>query len=172
MSTETQPDAAPPAKSKKIALIVVVVLGVVIGGGAGAFVAAPLLAGKVAPAKAASAVEEDSAASEGDVHGKGGAKVVHMVDNLVLNPARSGGARFLLLSVGLGVKDEATAKTLADRDPELRDVVLRYMGARTIEELADVTLRDSLKVQLRAAVTERFGAGAVSEVYFPQFVIQ
>jgi flagellar FliL protein len=171
MSTETQPEAAPPAKSKKLLLLVVIVLGVVIGGGAGAFVAAPLLAGKVAPAAG------DSSTRAGEDGGKkadakGGAKVVHMVDNLVLNPAKSGGARFLLLSVGLAVKDDATVQRLSDRDPELRDVVLRYMGARTIEELADVSMRDSLKAHLRAAVDERFGAGTVGDVYFPQFVIQ
>ncbi|HEY0969850.1 MAG TPA: flagellar basal body-associated FliL family protein [Gemmatimonadales bacterium] len=171
MSTETQPEAAPPAKSKKLLLIAVIVLGVVIGGGAGAFVAAPLLAGRVPPTAADSAAkgEEQAGKAKG---GKESAKVVHVVDNMVLNPAGSGGARFLLLSVGLAVKDEATVKTLSDRDPELRDVVLRFMGARTIEELADVGLRDSLKAQLRTAVGERFGAGTVIDVYFPQFVIQ
>ncbi|HEX6632048.1 MAG TPA: flagellar basal body-associated FliL family protein, partial [Gemmatimonadaceae bacterium] len=108
-------------------------------------------------------------------HGEKGAtegRVVHLVENLVLNPARSGGSRFLLLSVGFAVKDDATAKTLADRDPELRDVIIRCFGAKTVDELVDVALRDSLKVELQQAVGERFGPATVSAVYFPQFVIQ
>jgi flagellar FliL protein len=174
MSTAAQPDAAPPAKPKKLLLIVVIVLGVVIGGGGGAFVAAPLLAGKPPAAAADSGAHgEEATASEEGGHGEeGSAPVLHLVENMVLNPANSNGSRFLLLSVGLSVKDAAAAKSLADRDAEVRDVVLGIMGTRTIEELTDIARRDSLKAEIRTAVRERFGDGAAREVYFPQFVIQ
>jgi flagellar basal body-associated protein FliL len=61
---------------------------------------------------------------------------------------------------------------MKERDPELRDAVLRYLGAKQVEELSDVAQRDSLKLGIRAAVVERFGKGSVRDVYFPQFVIQ
>jgi len=175
-------DAAPPAaeqapkKSKKIVLIlVVVVLGVVLGGGAGAYLAGPLLAGGAPKAAAASGDHAPKGGEHDEEEGAAGDHAgapVHLVENMVLNPAASGGSRFLLLSVGFAVKDEAGAKVLETRDPELRDVVIRYLGAYTVDELVDIARRDSLKVGLRAAVTERFGAGAVRDVYFPQFVVQ
>ena len=95
-----------------------------------------------------------------------------MVENLVLNPAGTNGSRFLLLTIGLAVPDEAGSQALQARDPELRDVVIRQLGAKTVETLADITRRDSLKVELRAALVERFGKKSVLDVYFPQFVIQ
>jgi flagellar FliL protein len=184
MSTEADAPAPAPKKSKKLVLLAaVIVAGVVIGGGAGVYLAGPLLAGSAPPAAAdssapAEAGEHGEAAAEHDGGGEHGEKeaksgaVVHLVENLVLNPARSGGSRFLLLSVGFAVKDQAAAKTLADRDPELRDVIIRCFGAKSVDELVDVAMRDSLKVELRQAVGERFGAAAVSAVYFPQFVVQ
>lgn len=178
MSQETAAPAAEPAKkSKKLLLLVaVVLLGIAGGGVAGALLAGPMLAG-TAPAGAALAAAADTAADDEAAHGeegdgaRGGSPLV-IVDNMVLNPAKSGGTRFLLLSLGLSVKDQAVADAMAQRDPELRDAVLRYLGAKAVEELSDVTRRDSLKAGVKAALVERFGKGSVRDVYFPQFVIQ
>lgn len=179
MSTpDAQPSSAAP-KSKKILIVVAIVLGILAGGGAGVYLAGPLLAGSL-PARSASAESSAPAAGpdeddeQGDSASRAGAAgaPVHLVDNMVLNPARSGGARFLLLSVAFAVKDASVVKSMADRDPELRDVILRELGAREVEELADITRRDSIKIHLRSAVQKRFGKDAVRDVYFPQFVIQ
>jgi flagellar FliL protein len=179
MSSDASQAADAPKKSKKSLLLgLVIVGGILVGGGAGAFMAGPLLAGSAGPKAAAGAA--DAKGAEGE-HGSGaedgdGAEhapgVVHLVENLVLNPARTGGSRFLLVTVGFAVQDEAAAKLLTDRDPELRDAIIRFFGARGVDELGDIAQRDSFKVQLRAAVAERFGSATVREIYFPQFVIQ
>jgi len=176
MSTPDAQLPQAPSKSRKILIILAVIVGVVGGGGAGVFMAGPLLASKVPAASAATPAADSSAddePEEDDAHGGGhGAAPVHLVENMVLNPANSGGSRFLLLSVAFAVKDADVVKAMTERDPELRDVILRDLGARTVEELTDITLRDSIKVQLRAAVRERFGKDTVRDIYFPQFVIQ
>lgn len=179
MSSEVDAVAPPPAKSKKLLLLVAVIVGgVVIGGGAGVYLAGPLLAGGAPPAGAAATKEggeHGEAAAEhggGGEHGEAAGGVVHLVENLVLNPAKSGGSRFLLMSIGFAVEDEAASKMLEERDPELRDVIIRCFGAKTVDELVDVAHRDSLKTELRQAVDERFGASTVRDIYFPQFVIQ
>ncbi|MHB1223538.1 MAG: flagellar basal body-associated FliL family protein [Gemmatimonadaceae bacterium] len=177
MSTpdDQAPVASAPSKTKKLLTIIAIVVGVIGGGGAGVFMAGPLLAGKLPARSAPAAADSTARAAEGhDEDGKAGAAgaPVHLVENMVLNPANSGGARFLLLSVALAVRDAGVAESMAARDPELRDVILRDMGAREVEELADITRRDSIKVQLRAAIQKRFGKDAVRDVYFPQFVIQ
>lgn len=175
MSTPEDQPPATPSKSKKILTILAVVVGVVGGGGAGVFLAGPLLAGKVPAASAATVADSGSEADSSDYAGHEGGAVgapVHLVENMVLNPASSGGARFLLLSVAFAVRDAGVVKAMADRDPELRDVILRDLGARTVDELADITLRDSIKVQLRSAIQQRFGKDSVRDIYFPQFVIQ
>lgn len=166
--------AAPPAPAgkvkKSILLAVVVVLGIGLGGAGGVMMAGPLLAGGAPPASADAAdAREEEEEARADTTAP---PVVYMVENLVLNPAGTNGSRFLLLTIGLAVPDAAASTTLQARDPELRDVVIRSLGSKTVEHLADITRRDSLKLELKAALGERFGRKRVLDVYFPQFVIQ
>lgn len=195
------PAAPKSARTVPLALLLAVVLGLAVGGGAGTFAVGPLLAAGIAPAvqanaRAASAHkpkaghadaaegdstaddeagadDEDAPAAEGGHEGKEGAGTsVYTLDNLVLNPAESGGTRFLLLSISFQVKDAATLEAMKARDAELRDAVLVTVGNRTVEQLAQVGVRDSLKTELQAAAKKLFHKSVVKRVYFPQFVIQ
>ena len=169
--TPDAPAAAPAGKAKKtILLAVVVILGIGLGGAGGVMMAGPLLAGGAPPA--AADADAEHAEDEEPAADTAAPAAVYMVENLVLNPAGTNGSRFLLLTLGLAVPDEAASQALQARDPELRDVVIRQLGAQTVETLADITRRDSLKAQLRTALGERFGKKTVLDVYFPQFVIQ
>lgn len=177
MSAPESPDAPAPApapgKAKKtILLVLVVVLGIALGGAGGVMMAGPLLAGSAPPATADSAQAGEDEHEEEAKADSSAPTVVYMVENLVLNPAGTNGSRFLLLTVGLAVPDEAASQALQARDPELRDVVIRHLGSKSVETLADITRRDSIKVELKAALVERFGKKSVRDVYFPQFVIQ
>jgi flagellar FliL protein len=199
-ATDAAPDAPKSAKSVPLVLLLTVVVGLAAGGGAGAVGAGPLLAAGIAPAAqataraaraqaaathdgdSASADEEGGESSEGAAEGGGhGAKEggaegasapVYTLDNLVLNPAGSDGTRFLLVTISLQVKDAATLEAMKGRDAELRDAVLVTVGNRTVEQLASVAARDSLKAELQAAAKKLFRRNVVRRVYFPQFVIQ
>jgi flagellar FliL protein len=108
-------------------------------------------------------------------HGKEGAAVgapVYTLDNLVLNPAESGGTRFLLLSISFEMKTQESHDALKARDAELRDLILATLGSKTVEQLSDVAARDSLKLDLKAAAAKMLKKKQVVRVYFPQFVIQ
>ncbi len=118
--------------------------------------------------------EEEGEEAKGE-HGKEGAAAgapVYTLDNLVLNPAQSGGTRFLLLTISFEVKQADLVDAMKARDAELRDLVLVTVGNKTVEQLSDVASRDSLKVELKAAAAKLFKKKAIKRVYFPQFVIQ
>jgi flagellar FliL protein len=173
---------------KSLPLIVAIVAGLAVGGASGAFFVGPAMAKGIAPAgapvkmvaRAGEAADDaegehaDEEPAEGESEGEEGkpaTKPVHLLDNIVLNPAASGGTRFLLLSVAFEVKSAAVLEEMKARDAELRDVVLVTLGAKTVEELADMGAREPLKAELRAAAEKVFKKG-VKRVYFPQFVIQ
>ena len=141
---------------------------------AGAFFVGPRLAQGITPHVATAA---DSAAAEEGEHGEKGevtALPVYTIDNLVLNPAESGGTRFLLLTLAFELKDAATLEEMKTRDAELRDAVLVTVGGKTVEFLSEMSTRDSLKNELRTAAMKLFPKrkGAIKRIYFPQFVIQ
>jgi flagellar FliL protein len=79
------------------------------------------------------------------------------MENLVLNPAESGGSRFLLFSLAFELRDQAAHDAMKARDAEMRDVVLAALGRRTTEQLADMALRDSLKAEVGAAAARQLG---------------
>jgi len=172
----TEEAAAPSSKPKLPLLIGMVAVGLAVGGGTGAAFLGPMVAkklGKEAPivAHADSAAAEEEAAAE-DSTAEGAATPVHLLENLVLNPAGSGGARFLLLTVAMEVGSAKAAEDFKNRDAELRDIILTSLGTKTVDELTDISRREVFKKELQTAVTERFGKKAVKSLYFPQFVVQ
>ena len=172
------------APKKKLPLILMIVAGVAVGGGVGSFVVAPLLAdspGAAAGREDHAAEEsedgayEDEEAGEGD-HGGGGRPggpvAIHTLENVVLNPAGTGGTRFLMATIAFAVRDPTVIETMKARDAEIRDAVLDVLGAKTVDQLADIVGRDAMKEEVREALAPLFGKRAVRDVYFPQFVIQ
>ena len=196
MSNETAEQESEAPKGKKFLPIALIgIVGAVIGGGMGTFLVGPTLASKPAHAAEQTHGEDDEHGAEGDEaehgegeeyddadsssshgekggHGEGGSGEMYVIDNIVLNPAGSGGTRFLMLSLALELKAADAAAKLQSREPEVRDVVLRVLGSKTVEELADMAARDSLKSELRTEIGSLVGKRSVRRVYLPQFVIQ
>jgi flagellar FliL protein len=174
--------AAPTGIKAKLPLMVAIIAGLAVGVGTGAVVIGPVAAkalGFGVPAASADATAEHAAEGEEGDHATddsaaatGAAPSVLTLDNLVLNPAASGGTRFLLLTLAMECTDAASVTLLQSRDAELRDVVLSTLGGKTVEELADVSARDSIKTELITALNERFGKKTVVRLYFPQYVVQ
>lgn len=151
--------AAPPAAGKQ-KIIIMAVAGLVAGAAAGLFGVGPIVAKKVAAAPHEPKPE------------KVVSPVTHEFQNIVLNPANSGGNRFLMVSVAFELKDGAAEQTMKDREPEIRDRILALLGQKTIEELTDIKQRDAVKEQVLEVVRPLFPNDAVRKVFFPQFVIQ
>ena len=125
MSNQTAEQEGEASKGKKLLPIAMIgLVGAVIGGGMGTFFVGPTLASK--PAHAAEqtqggdaehgadsedAEHDEDASSHGetDGHGTGGTGEMYMIDNIVLNPADSGGTRFLILSLALDLGGAGTA---------------------------------------------------------------
>lgn len=143
--------------------------GLVLGGGVGGFVIAPKMGAGAAHAAEAS---DEHAAAEGDPDAPPAATATHHIENLVVNPASTNGARFLLVTTTIVAKNDAAAAELKDRDAEIRDRIVTLLGSRTIEQLSDPASRDVLKSDLAAAIGALFKEGTVKRILLPQFVIQ
>jgi flagellar FliL protein len=171
-TTPAEGEEQPQPTRGKLPLILSILVGLVVGGASGALALGPMVAKKVAPPVTTADVAAAAAPRKAD--GKEAKKpAIHVIDNLVLNPAESGGGRFLLLTVAFQMKDDATLAEIKGRDEEVRDAVLRVLGAKTVDELADVKRREGFRIELKTAIGGMFEEkDAVSRIYFPQFVIQ
>lgn len=191
-------EGAEPAKKKRsIPPFIMPLALALVGLGSGGFIGAKVVGPKLTAGIVKSLTIEDLNAhggqkktvagdgehAEGDVaEGEEGAKdgehapaapaPLYTIADLVLNPAGSGGTRFLMLSVAFDVKDSAAVETLKQRDAEIKDAVLALVGGKTVEQLAEVSAREPLKVEIRDLVQKITKQKFIKRVSFPQFVIQ
>lgn len=129
-----------------------------------------------APAEKPAEAHEEPAAKgkHGGGHGaKEGVKAtVFKMDNLIVNPAGSGGTRFLLASVAVEVPDERIEARMRERDFQLRDVVISVLERETLDSISLPGARDSIKLRLSGALNRVVKSETPLRVYLPQFVIQ
>jgi flagellar FliL protein len=154
--------AETPKASGKRTVLILAVAGLVAGSAAGLFGIAPVLA-KRKSAKVETHKTDGKLAE---------AAVVHSIENLVLNPAGSGGTRFLMVTATFELKDGGVEQQMKDHDAEVRDHILAMLGKKTVEELSDITLREGMKQEVLASVAGLFPKDGVRKVFFAQFVIQ
>jgi flagellar FliL protein len=161
-AAESSAAAETPKASGKRNIVILAIAGLAAGSAAGVFGIAPVLA-----TRKAAAVETHKA--EGKL---AAAAVTHSIENLVLNPAGSGGTRFLMVTATFELRDGSIEQQMKDHDAEVRDHILAMLGKKTVEQLSDITLRESMKQEVLAAVATLFPKDAVRKVFFAQFVIQ
>lgn len=165
-------DASPSPRSGTPLILALALAGLLLGGAGGFFLFAP--GGGAAPAAqgAAGAEGDEEAGGHGapDAEGKDG--VIVPLENIVVNPAATNGTRFLLVSAAFQLRDAATEAAFHTHELEIRDRVVAFLGSKTIPELTNPALRDTLKAEIVARVAPLFPAQAVQRVHFPQFVIQ
>ena len=97
---------------------------------------------------------------------------VYIVKDLIVNPAGTNGLRFLLTTIGLEVTSEETVKELDKRDVQIHDSIISILTDKTLPELDDIGVRDSLKVEIKNAINGELVTGKVLNVYFSKFIIQ
>lgn len=111
--------------------------------------------------------DEDDADGEAVTFG-----LFHEITGMTINPAGSGGSRYLLVNVALEAAEEETIAQIAEREFVVRDAMLAVMGAKTVPELADIAQRGALKDTLRMEINKVIDEGKVERFYFTQYVMQ
>jgi len=169
-------------KKGRLIPILMIVIGLAGGAAAGLLFVGPTVFGGPAEAAAESSDEEasddhsaPSEGQEGDESESGAAPAdgnLHTIANIIVNPAGSGGNRFLLVDLSLALSDDAEATELEARDVELRDALLALFGSQTVQQLTDIAQREVLKTDIRSLITGLLSHGEVEGIYFPRFVIQ
>lgn len=164
-------DAPPSGKSSKMSAVIVAIVGLAGGGAFGLTTLGPT----VGPMLADRASTSGEAGGGGGGHGaeaEEGASALHLIDNLVVNPAGSGGSRFLLTSVAVEVMDPAYTEVVFDHDFEMRAALIVLLGAKSVDELTDVSARAAMALEIERALVQILGPGIVRQIFIPQFVIQ
>jgi flagellar protein FliL len=160
--------------------------GLLVGAGTGALAAVPLAqrngSANHADSHAADTLSATAGSDRDDCNTKpgsdGDASATHsyLLEDLVMNPAGSGGTRFLIATVAIGVCSPEAVMRLQARDVEVRDRVLGVLGSMTVHQLvaaqSDGPVRDSLRAAVQRPLAGMFSGGIVRHVMLPRLVVQ
>lgn len=150
-----------------------IVVGLAAGGGAGALLVGPALAESgVFPGGEPAAAADSGTADHGSKKEKKGTKASYKIENLIVNPKGTEGTRFLMVTLVLELEGKEPTAVMEEREPEFRDLLIRTLGGHTVEELAAIERRGTLKEELRGVLQERLEEVEVRKIYLPRYVIQ
>jgi flagellar protein FliL len=94
------------------------------------------------------------------------------LDGFTINLLSDSGRRYLKSTINLELRDEESAEELEQKAPVIRDVMIRVMTSKTLEEIATAKGKDKLKDQLVNQINLRLRDAEVKNIYFVEFVIQ
>ncbi len=95
-----------------------------------------------------------------------------VVRDLIINPAGTGGLRYLLTSVGIEVTNEKAFAEIQSKEVIVNDILINVLSSKTLEELSDISKRKELRREIAKKVDEILTFGRVQNVYFSKFIIQ
>jgi flagellar basal body-associated protein FliL len=121
-----------------------------------------------AVAKPAAEEKKESESKEGE---EGGSDVV-LLDEIIVNPADTGGRRYLAVTVGFQSSLKEAEKAFEKNKPILRDALISLLSSKHLDQLSNIAYRDSLKFEIKEIVNTKMHAKAVDTVVFSNYVLQ
>jgi flagellar FliL protein len=83
-----------------------------------------------------------------------------------------GTSHLLRASIVLQTTGAKVAKELEERQAEVKDIIVTILRGRTPSSMTGRQGMESLRREIRDSINEQIAAGAVSDVYFPDLVMQ
>ena len=123
--------------------------------------------------------EEKSSEEEGGGHGGGhgeegaeGSDNMIVVDNLVVNPAGTGGTRFLATAIGFELKTGKASHAFKEKEIIVRDALITILSSQSVPQLSDFKQRERLRKLIKLRVQKLLKTDDIAAVYFTEFVLQ
>jgi flagellar protein FliL len=185
INVEDQKDAAAPKKGggMKKYFVIIIALQVVLAAG-GYF----LVMKYMRPDPAFNQVIEEGKKAEEEPKAAEVPKQIYNIEDVVVNPAGTGGSRYLSVSIGVEMdtpkteaasggegEGEGAAKAkspLDEKRPQLRDALIGILSAKTIDQLTTVEQKDLIRSEIASSFEKILAPAKVHNIFFIDFVLQ
>ncbi|MGZ5208313.1 MAG: flagellar basal body-associated protein FliL [Sulfuricurvum sp.] len=118
--------------------------------------------------------EDGHATSEENSHGSVSTEVgiMYPLDLFTVNLLSESGRRYLKVEMNLELEGEELAVELDTKKPVLRDIIIRILSSKSLEEISTAKGKETLKEQIVSELNTRIKDGKIKNVYFVDFVVQ
>ena len=192
-TVEVKDDGAKDAGSRKgmskLILFGGIGLGVVVLGVALAlFVLKPMMGGSSEESDQTTQVDEKAAKDDGHAekpapkkkpaksggHGdeEGSQSMVYAIKDIVVNPAGTGGTRFLSVSFGFELGDAGLMAEFTEREALVRDALITILSSKTVAQLTDAREKEIARLQIKKRLEQLLETEDIAGVYYTDFVLQ
>ena len=130
---------------------------------------APAAGGHGAPAAGAAAAGGHGAPAAG---GAPGGNTVFPLEPFIVNIYDGQELRYLKVKVELEMANPASKGDLELRLAPIRDSILVLISTKTLQEVQDMQGKNQLKDQILSSINKFIAAGAITKIYFTDFVVQ
>lgn len=172
---ETGTEESGKKKSNVLLFVIIgVLLLILIIGGVVAF----LLMGNedAAAAKSAPAAKEASAGGSSESTPSDASLtevgLMYPLDGFTVNLLSESGRRYLKVEMNLEIEGEELSAELDTKKPVLRDIIIRILSSKSLEEISTIKGKEKLKEQIVNELNMHLKDGKVKNVYFTDFVVQ
>ena len=94
------------------------------------------------------------------------------IKDIVINPAGTGGSRFLSVSFGFELESSELAAEFEHREPLVRDALITIMSSKTVAQLTDAKQKEIIRYQIKKRVSQLLNTDDLAAVYYTDFVLQ
>jgi len=94
------------------------------------------------------------------------------LETFTVNLLSDSGRRYLKVQMNLELDGEELAAELESKTAVVRDVCIRLLSSKTLEEISTAKGKEKLKEQIVNQLNLRLRDGNVRNVYFTEFVVQ
>lgn len=124
-------------------------------------------------------VQQERPASNTKNYSEGGASAplaeigpMFPLDTFTVNLLSESGRRYLKVEMNLELGGEELAVELDSKKAVIRDIVIRLLSSKSLEEISTAKGKEKLKEQIVDQLNMRLRDGRINNVYFTEFVVQ
>lgn len=101
-----------------------------------------------------------------------GLGVMYEITEMTVNPAGTNGQRYLVISIGLQLRNQTDLTELQKKEVIVKDAIISMLSSKTVAELSAVDARLQMKQELGIMINQILAGPAVRNLFFTQFVMQ
>ena len=96
----------------------------------------------------------------------------YLMEELIVNPSESNGQRILVVEISLELYDAADSELIESHKQQIKHSMLEVLSSRTVQELAQISEREKLRIELSEVTNEAIEKRSVRNLYYTKYVMQ
>ncbi len=122
--------------------------------------------------KKKSAEKKKSSHGGGDSEEGGGEDNIYTIKDIIVNPAGTGGSRFLSVSFAFDLESAEEKAAFEAREPIIRDALITILSSKSVIQLTDSKQKEIIRYQIKKRIKKLMNTDELAGVYYTDFVLQ